>query len=83
MSEQGYVVAPPYSQSQPRVGDFSKSFGPPNSSLWYGHYDSPNSSYAAPQPGVKLNLNVVFLPPELTGNNEGDRSGEGRKLGTG
>uniref|UniRef100_A0A8B9I3S7 SEC24 homolog D, COPII coat complex component n=1 Tax=Anser brachyrhynchus TaxID=132585 RepID=A0A8B9I3S7_9AVES len=51
MSQQGYVAAPPYSQSQPRTGGFSTSFGPPNSSLHYGHYGDPNSSYAAPQPG--------------------------------
>ncbi|XP_047922245.2 protein transport protein Sec24D [Anser cygnoides] len=52
MSQQGYVAAPPYSQSQPRTGGFSTSFGPPNSSLHYGHYGDPNSSYAAPQPGM-------------------------------
>uniref|UniRef100_A0A803YH84 SEC24 homolog D, COPII coat complex component n=1 Tax=Meleagris gallopavo TaxID=9103 RepID=A0A803YH84_MELGA len=53
MSQQGYVTAPPYSQSQPRVGGFSAGFGPPNSSLHYGHYGDPNSSHAAaPQPGM-------------------------------
>ncbi|NXP16314.1 SC24D protein, partial [Scytalopus superciliaris] len=48
MSQQGYVAAPPYSQSQPGIG----GLGPPNSSLHYGHYGGPNSSYSAPQPGV-------------------------------
>ncbi|XP_039239441.1 protein transport protein Sec24D, partial [Pipra filicauda] len=48
MSQQGYVAAPPYSQSQPGIG----GFGSPNSSLHYGHYGDPNSSYSAPQPGV-------------------------------
>ncbi|KAF1577427.1 Protein transport protein Sec24D, partial [Eudyptes moseleyi] len=52
MSQQGYVAAPPYSQSQPGIGGFSAGFGPPNSSLHYGHYGDPNSSYSAPQPGV-------------------------------
>lgn len=51
MSQQGYVAAPPYSQSQPGIGGFSAGLGPPNSSLRYGH---PNSSYSAPQPGTKL-----------------------------
>lgn len=54
MSQQGYVAAPPYSQSQPGIGGFSAGFGPPNSSLHYGHYGDPNSSYSAPQPGMKL-----------------------------
>ncbi|NWQ64072.1 SC24D protein, partial [Neopipo cinnamomea] len=48
MSQQGYVAAPPYSQSQPGIG----GFGSPNSSLHYGHFGDPNSSYSAPQPGV-------------------------------
>ncbi|KAM6075917.1 protein transport protein Sec24D [Chlamydotis macqueenii] len=52
MSQQGYVAAPPYSQSQPGIGGFSAGFGPPNSSFHYGHYGDPNSSYSAPQPGV-------------------------------
>ncbi|NXL63591.1 SC24D protein, partial [Chordeiles acutipennis] len=52
MSQQGYVAAPPYSQSQPGIGGFSAGFGSPNSSLHYGHYGDPNSSYSAPQPGV-------------------------------
>ncbi|NXN37548.1 SC24D protein, partial [Rhinoptilus africanus] len=52
MSQQGYVAAPPYSQSQPGIGGFSAGFGPPNSSLHYGHYGDPNSSHSAPQPGV-------------------------------
>ncbi|XP_035745533.1 protein transport protein Sec24D [Egretta garzetta] len=52
MSQQGYVAAPPYSQSQPGIGGFSAGFGPPNSSLHYGHYGDPNSSYSVPQPGV-------------------------------
>ncbi|KFP52396.1 Protein transport protein Sec24D, partial [Cathartes aura] len=52
MSQQGYVAAPPYSQSQPGIGGFPAGFGPPNSSLHYGHYGDPNSSYSAPQPGV-------------------------------
>ncbi|KAM6362410.1 LOW QUALITY PROTEIN: protein transport protein Sec24D [Alca torda] len=52
MSQQGYVATPPYSQSQPGIGGFSAGFGPPNSSLHYGHYGDPNSSYSAPQPGV-------------------------------
>ncbi|NXI48860.1 SC24D protein, partial [Chloroceryle aenea] len=50
MSQQGYVAAPPYSQSQ--SGGFSAGLGPPNSSLHYGHYGDPNSSYSAPQPGM-------------------------------
>uniref|UniRef100_A0A8C9KUT6 SEC24 homolog D, COPII coat complex component n=1 Tax=Serinus canaria TaxID=9135 RepID=A0A8C9KUT6_SERCA len=50
MSQQGYVAAPPYSQSQPGIG----GFGSPNSSLHYGHYGDPNSSYSAPQPGIIL-----------------------------
>ncbi|KAM6120508.1 protein transport protein Sec24D [Pterocles gutturalis] len=52
MSQQGYVATPPYSQSQPGIGGFSAGFGPPNSSLHYGHYGDPNSSYSAPQPGM-------------------------------
>ncbi|NXY12993.1 SC24D protein, partial [Atrichornis clamosus] len=48
MSQQGYVAAPPYSQSQPGIG----GFGSPNSSLHYGHYGDPNSSYSAPQQGM-------------------------------
>ncbi|NWH80934.1 SC24D protein, partial [Piaya cayana] len=53
MSQQGYVAAPPYSQSQPGIGGFSAGFGPPNSSPHYGHYGDPNSSYStALQPGV-------------------------------
>ncbi|NXI37095.1 SC24D protein, partial [Galbula dea] len=48
MSQQGYVAAPPYSQSQPGIGGFSAGFGPPN----YGHYGDPNSSYSASQPGI-------------------------------
>ncbi|KAM9030407.1 protein transport protein Sec24D isoform 1-T2 [Ara ararauna] len=52
MSQQGYVAAPPYSQSQTGIGGFSSGFGPPNSSLHYGHYVDPNSSCSAPQPGV-------------------------------
>uniref|UniRef100_A0A663MH65 SEC24 homolog D, COPII coat complex component n=1 Tax=Athene cunicularia TaxID=194338 RepID=A0A663MH65_ATHCN len=52
MSQQGYVAAPPYSQAQPGIGGCSAGFGPPNSSLHYGHYGDPNSSYSAPQPGV-------------------------------
>ncbi|XP_008938546.1 PREDICTED: protein transport protein Sec24D-like, partial [Merops nubicus] len=52
MSQQGYVAAPPYSQSQPGIGGFSAGFGSPSSSLHYGHYGDPSSSYAAPQPGV-------------------------------
>ncbi|XP_054248143.1 protein transport protein Sec24D isoform X1 [Indicator indicator] len=52
MSQQGYVAAPPYSQSQPGIGGFSARFGPPSSSLHYGHYGDPSSSYSAPQPGV-------------------------------
>ncbi|NWU63887.1 SC24D protein, partial [Pterocles burchelli] len=52
MSQQGYVATPPYSQSQPGIGGFSAGFGPPNSSLRYGHYGDPNSSYSAPQPGM-------------------------------
>ncbi|NXD71206.1 SC24D protein, partial [Eolophus roseicapillus] len=52
MSQQGYVAAPPYSQSQTGIGGFSSGFGPPNSSLHYGHYGDPNSSCSAPQPGV-------------------------------
>uniref|UniRef100_A0A8B9I3S5 SEC24 homolog D, COPII coat complex component n=1 Tax=Anser brachyrhynchus TaxID=132585 RepID=A0A8B9I3S5_9AVES len=59
MSQQGYVAAPPYSQSQPRTGGFSTSFGPPNSSLHYGHYGDPNSSYAAPQPACCLCVTTV------------------------
>lgn len=51
MSQQSYVAAPPYSQSQPGIGGFSAGLGPPNSSLHYGH---PSSSYAAPQSGMKL-----------------------------
>ncbi|NXD84198.1 SC24D protein, partial [Halcyon senegalensis] len=47
MSQQGYVAAPPYSQSQ--SGGFSAGLGPPNSSL---HYGDPNSSYSVPQPGM-------------------------------
>lgn len=54
MSQQGYVAAPPYSQSQTGIGGFSPGFGPPNSSLHYGHYGDPNSSCSAPQPGVNL-----------------------------
>uniref|UniRef100_A0A8C3M8G8 Uncharacterized protein n=1 Tax=Geospiza parvula TaxID=87175 RepID=A0A8C3M8G8_GEOPR len=50
MSQQGYVAAPPYSQSQPGIG----GFGPPSSSIHYGHYGDPNSSYSAPQPGIIL-----------------------------
>ncbi|KFO81579.1 Protein transport protein Sec24D [Cuculus canorus] len=50
MSQQGYVAAPPYSQSQPGIGGFSAGFGPPNSSPHYGHYG--DSSFSAPQPGV-------------------------------
>ncbi|XP_065692662.2 protein transport protein Sec24D [Patagioenas fasciata] len=52
MSQQGYVAAPPYSQSQPGIGGFSAGFGPPSPSLHYGHYGDPNSSYSAPQPGI-------------------------------
>ncbi|KFP67013.1 Protein transport protein Sec24D [Cariama cristata] len=52
MSQQGYVAAPPYSQSQPGIGGFSAGFGSPNSSLHYGHYGDSNSSCSAPQPGV-------------------------------
>ncbi|XP_005144195.1 protein transport protein Sec24D isoform X2 [Melopsittacus undulatus] len=52
MSQQGYVAAPSYSQSQTGIGGFSSGFGPPNSSLHYGHYGDPNSSCSAPQPGV-------------------------------
>ncbi|KFV98091.1 PREDICTED: protein transport protein Sec24D [Eurypyga helias] len=52
MSQQGYVAAPPYSQSQPGIGGFSSGFGAPNSPLHYGHYGDPNSSYSAPQPGM-------------------------------
>ncbi|XP_062483577.1 protein transport protein Sec24D isoform X2 [Pezoporus occidentalis] len=52
MSQQGYVAAPPYSQSQTGIGGFSSGFGPPSSSLHYGHYGDPNSSCSAPQPGV-------------------------------
>ncbi|NXF92725.1 SC24D protein, partial [Eubucco bourcierii] len=48
MSQQGYVAAPPYSQSQPGIGGFSAGFGPPSSSLHYGHYGDPNSYSAAP-----------------------------------
>ncbi|XP_064005948.1 protein transport protein Sec24D isoform X2 [Pogoniulus pusillus] len=48
MSQQGYVAAPPYSQSQPGIGGFSAGFGPPSSSH---HYGDPNS-YSAPQPVV-------------------------------
>ncbi|XP_068010032.1 protein transport protein Sec24D isoform X2 [Melanerpes formicivorus] len=59
MSQQGYVAAPPYSQSQPGLGGFSAGFGPPNSSLHYGHYGDPNSSYSAPQPGM-LKSTVPF-----------------------
>uniref|UniRef100_A0A8B9BNU1 SEC24 homolog D, COPII coat complex component n=1 Tax=Anser brachyrhynchus TaxID=132585 RepID=A0A8B9BNU1_9AVES len=73
MSQQGYVAAPPYSQSQPRTGGFSTSFGPPNSSLHYGHYGDPNSSYAAPQP-VPCITALIFAfrfqgppPPNNTG----------------
>ncbi|NXG42172.1 SC24D protein, partial [Psilopogon haemacephalus] len=51
MSQQGYVAAPPYSQSQPGIGGFSAGFGPPSSSLHYGHYGDPNA-YSAPQPVV-------------------------------
>ncbi|NXP70010.1 SC24D protein, partial [Ramphastos sulfuratus] len=51
MSQQGYVAAPPYSQSQPGIGGFSAGFGSPSSSLHYGHYGDPNS-YSAPQPVV-------------------------------
>ncbi|XP_071609610.1 protein transport protein Sec24D isoform X2 [Heliangelus exortis] len=56
MSQQGYVAAPAYSQSQSGRGGFSAGFGPPNPSL---HYGDPNSSYLAPQPGV-LKSNVPF-----------------------
>ncbi|NXN12792.1 SC24D protein, partial [Indicator maculatus] len=52
MSQQGYVAAPPYSQSQPGIGGFSARFGPPSSSLHYGHYGDPSSSYSAPQSGA-------------------------------
>uniref|UniRef100_A0A8B9P9W2 SEC24 homolog D, COPII coat complex component n=1 Tax=Apteryx owenii TaxID=8824 RepID=A0A8B9P9W2_APTOW len=52
MSQQGYVATPPYSQSQPGIGGFSTGFGPPTSSLLYGHYGDPNSSYSAPQTGM-------------------------------
>uniref|UniRef100_A0A8C6ZPE9 Uncharacterized protein n=1 Tax=Nothoprocta perdicaria TaxID=30464 RepID=A0A8C6ZPE9_NOTPE len=56
MSQQGYVATPPYSQSQPAIGGFSTGFGPPTSSPLYGHYGDPNSSYSAPQAGMKLSL---------------------------
>ncbi|XP_054028522.1 protein transport protein Sec24D [Dryobates pubescens] len=59
MSQQGYVAAPPYSQSQPGMGGFSAGYGPPSSSLHYGHYGDPNSSYSAPQPGM-LKSTVPF-----------------------
>lgn len=54
MNQQGYVAAPPYSQSQPGIGDF----GPPNSSIHYGHYGDPNSAYSASQPGIILALSL-------------------------
>ncbi|XP_033369745.1 protein transport protein Sec24D isoform X1 [Parus major] len=62
MSQQGYVAAPPYSQSQPGIG----GFGPPNSSIHYGHYGDPNSSYSAPQPGVSKSA-VPFGSPAPVG----------------
>ncbi|NXX51192.1 SC24D protein, partial [Tricholaema leucomelas] len=58
MSQQGYVAAPPYSQSQPGIGGFSAGFGPPSSSHHYGHYRDPNS-YSAPQP-VASKSDVLF-----------------------
>ncbi|NWU96232.1 SC24D protein, partial [Upupa epops] len=66
MSQQGYVAAPPYSQSQPGIGGFPAGFGPPNSSLHYGHYGDPNSSYSAPQPGVPKS-SVPFASPAPVG----------------
>nr|XP_021410654.1 protein transport protein Sec24D isoform X1 [Lonchura striata domestica] len=62
MSQQGYVAAPPYSQSQPGIG----GFGPPNSPIHYGHYGDPNSSYSAPQPGVSKSA-VPFGSPAPVG----------------
>ncbi|KAF2987703.1 hypothetical protein EK904_004854, partial [Melospiza melodia maxima] len=62
MSQQGYVAAPPYSQSQPGIG----GFGPPSSSIHYGHYGDPNSSYSAPPPGVSKST-VPFGSPAPVG----------------
>ncbi|XP_007444682.1 protein transport protein Sec24D-like, partial [Python bivittatus] len=67
MNHQGYVAAPPYSQSQPGMGGFSAGFGQTVSSPLHGHYNDANTATSTSQSGV-LKTNVPFGVPPVIGS---------------
>ncbi|XP_044284452.1 protein transport protein Sec24D [Varanus komodoensis] len=67
MNQQGYVAAPPYSQSQPGMGGFATGFGQPAPPPLYGHYGDSSPSSSAPQSAM-LKTNVPFGSPAPIGS---------------
>ncbi|XP_063166490.1 protein transport protein Sec24D isoform X2 [Candoia aspera] len=67
MNHQGYVAAPPYSQSQPGMGGFSAGYGQTVSSPLHGHYNDANPAPSASQSGI-LKANTPFGVPPVIGS---------------